>query len=194
MAPCSTWGMTVVSRSAERRACFGRACAGVTALLLVFGPPQARADEKDLPYWLGFGHTVSLCPGAKTDTPFKIEGASWGVLASGVMLCRDVGDSYVLTLDYLNAAIDPADRGLIKREIVSFDWFGLALYRPGAAKDVAWLFDQSRPIKGDLRKDSTKRLVFGKLTFTVPKSEAEQASNMLFYLTFDGPLVALHAL
>ena len=194
MAPSSTWGMTAVSRSAERRASFGGACAVAALLLLALGSGPAQADEPDPAYWLDFGHTVSLCPGAKTDTPFKIEGASWGVLASGVVLCRDAGDSYVFTLDYLNAAIDPADRGLIKRDVVSFDWFGLALYRPGSAKQVTWLFDQPRPIKGDLRKDSTRRLVFGKLTFTVPKSEAEQASNMLFYLTFDGPLVALHAL
>lgn len=167
------------------------------ALLACFGASAAapsRAQETNAAYWLDFGKTVAVCPGAKSDVPTKVEGASWGILASGVVLCQDRGNAYVFTVDYLNVAIDPADRDLIKRDVVGFDWLGLALYRPASGREVTWLYDQAMPVKGELKRDATRHLVFGKLSYTVPKAEAGQATNMLFFLTFNGPVVAIHAL
>lgn len=181
-----------MSRSIERPARHWLA-AGYLACLCVFVAGLVWAQDANPGYWLRFGKTMDLCPGAKDSVPVKVEGASWGILASGVVLCEDRGDAYVLTLDYLNVAIDPAERHLIKRDVVAFDWFGLALYRP-ASNGVDWLYDASRPLKGDLRRDATERIVFGKLNYEVPKSQAAKATNMLFYLTFDGPLVAIHVL
>lgn len=164
----------------------------VLALALLLGP-EARGDG-DIAYWLNFGKTPRLCPGSHGDSPFKVEGASWGILASGVILCRDLGAAYAISVDYLNVAIDPVDRALIKRDVVGFDWLGLALYRPGTGGEIDWLFDRSMPIKGELRRDASGRIVFGKINFEVPKQQADRATNMLFYLTFDGPLVALNVL
>jgi hypothetical protein len=208
-------GATAVWRSGERVPCraeqeagqvraapeprrrLQKARAGAGGLALAFAltlGPGAHGEGPDPTYWLQFGKTARLCPGSKDDSPSKIEGATWGILASGVILCRDTGPSYAITVDYLNVAIDPAERTLIKRDVVAFDWLGLALYRPGGAGAIDWLFDHSVPVKGELRRDASGRIVFGHITFTVPKGPPEQATNMLFYLTFDGPLVALHVL
>lgn len=167
--------------------------AALATTLMLHG--TALGDTPDIGYWLKYGKPPHLCPGAQEATPAKIEGAAWGVLASGVILCRDVGDAYSFTINYLNVAIDPDDHAMLKRDTLSFDWIGLALYKAAAGRDgVDWLFDQSRPLKGELRLTSPGRIVFGEITFEVPKGEADRAANMLFYLTFHGPMVALHVL
>jgi hypothetical protein len=168
------------------------AAAIATALMLHCA---ALGDTPDIGYWLKYGKPARLCPGAHEATPAKIEGAAWGVLASGVILCRDAGDAYSFTINYLNVAIDPDHHEMLRRDTLSFDWIGLAFYKAAADRDgIDWLFDQSRPLKGELRLTSPGRIVFGNITFDVPKREADRATNTLFYLTFHGPVVAIHVL
>jgi hypothetical protein len=174
------------------RAPWTGAAALATVLML---HSTALGDTPDSEYWLKYGKPPRLCPGAHEATPAKIEGAAWGVLASGIILCRDVGDAYSFTINYLNVAIDPDHHEMLKRDTLRFDWIGLAFYKAAADRDsIDWLFDQSRPLKGELRLTSPGRIVFGNITFDVPKREADRAANMLFYLTFHGPVVALHVL
>jgi hypothetical protein len=167
--------------------------AALATSLMLHG--TALGDTPDIGYWLKYGKPPRLCPGAHEATPLKIEGAAWGVLASGVILCKDAGDAYSFTISYLNVAIDPDHHEMLKRDTLRFDWIGLALYKAEAKHDgIDWLFDQSRPLKGELQLTSSRRIVFGSITFDVPKREANRAANMLFYLTFHGPVVAIHVL
>lgn len=155
-------------------------------------PASAAPDTQA--YWLQFGRSVRLCPGAREPEPIKIVGEAWGVLASGVLLCQDEGATYRFSLDYLNVSMDPPRRGELKRDVAAFDWIGLSFYRGGSGTGVTWLHDVAQPVRGELRQDATSRTVFGRLAFEVPKQAAAQASNMLLYLTFGTPMVALHVL
>lgn len=169
---------------------------GVSLLLgaSLAGAAPIAAGAVEAPYWLQFGKPAQTCPGSGGETPFKVQGASWGVLASGVVVCRETGDSYVYDIQFLNVLVDPLDKKLITRDALDFDWCGLALFRPSPqGTDIDWLYDHSVPIKGELRKNSTGRIVFGNISFTVPKAKADAATNMIFYITFDGPLVVINA-
>ena len=156
---------------------------------LVFGT-AGSVDGAESPYWLQFGKPARTCE--TSDKPFKVQGASWGVLASGVILCHKTETSYVYDIQFLNVFIDVADKQAITRDELTFDWCGLALFKPSAAgDDVDWLYEHSVPIKGTLRRESTGRIVFGRLSFEVPKDAANAATNMLFYITFQGPMVVI---
>lgn len=174
---------TVRSRSARR------GLASAACLLALLGTMPGRAAET--PYWLQFGKPTQTCPGGG-ETPFKVQGASWGVMASGVVLCHEEGGSFVYDLRFLNVRVDPSDKEMLTRARLDFDWFGLAMFRP-KGQDIDWLYDRSLPVKGSLRRDSTGRIVFGNLSFAVPKAEASAATNMIFYLSFSGPLVVIGA-
>ena len=184
-----------MSRSVDGRVRWGlRAGLPVLALALAWsGAPAPGAEPAGPDYWLAYGKPVRLCPGAREPVPAKVEGQSWGVLAGGALLCRDEGDAYVLTLDYLNVSVDPAGRAALPRDAVAFDWLGLSLYRPARqGGGVDWLLDAALPVKGTLDRRATGRIVFGHLAFRVPKDTAREATNMLLYLTLGSPLVALH--
>lgn len=156
----------------------------------------AGADEGQPDFWLGFGRNAALCAGRGEPSPVKIAGASWGVLASGAARCQDEGDAYVVTVDYLNVSMDPSDGGATRETgELHFDWLGLSLYRPAErGRKVDWLFDDARPVKATLRQDDPDRVVLGKIAFRVPKQRADRASNLLFYLTFNNLVVAVHVL
>ena len=144
------------------------------------------------PYWLQFGKPARTCPSG--ETPFKVQGASWGVIASGIAVCRRTSTSYIYTLLFINVFIDPTDKQSITRDVLNFDWCGLALYRPNPAGDeIEWRYEKAVPIKGALRKDATGKIVFGNVSFEVPREDADAATNMLFYMTFQGPLVVIGA-
>ena len=161
---------------------------GLAALLATAAASSSSAA--DTPYWLQFGKPAHTCEGG--DQPFKVQGASWGVLASGVLLCHKTESTYVYELQFLNVFIDVADKQSITRDTLTFDWCGLALFRPNAAgDDVDWLYEHTLPIKGSLQRDATGRIVFGNLSFEVSKAAATSATNMLFYITFQGPMVVI---
>ena len=144
------------------------------------------------PYWLQFGKPARTCPSG--ETPFKVQGASWGVIASGIVVCRQTSSSYIYSLLFINVFIDPADKQAITRDVLNFDWCGLALFSPNATgDDIDWRYEKAVPIKGSLRKDATGKIVFGNVSFEVRREEADAATNMLFYLTFQGPLVVIGA-
>ncbi|KMO40878.1 hypothetical protein VQ02_06790 [Methylobacterium variabile] len=188
-----------VSRFAEvpARPCGRRGCA-VAALLLAIGmrvlTGPATAQETDRSYWLAFGKPVQLCPRARRWIPAKLVGEAWGVVASGVVLCRDRGRHYALTVEYLNLRIDPAERGRSGGDFARFDWLGLALFRPDRRGGTEWLFDTARPVEGELRREGARRLAFGGIAFRVPKVRARLATNLLFYLTFGARMVAVRVL
>ncbi len=174
-----------------------RGCA-LAVLLLALGtgvlPGPATAQETDRSYWLAFGKPVQLCPRARRWVPAKLVGEAWGVVASGVVLCRDRGRHYALTVEYLNLRIDPTGRGRSEEASARFDWLGLALFRPDRRGGTDWLFDTAQPVEGELRRDGARRLVFGGIAFRVPKARARLATNLLFYLTFGAQMVAVRVL
>jgi hypothetical protein len=172
---------------------------GLFAALLAGAAPSAphaasHAPGSDQGYWLSFGKPARLCPRDRELTPAKIVGEAWNILASGVVLCRDDGQNYTLSVEYLNVRVDPTGGGTLRPDTARFDWLGLALYRPDPQGATEWLFDAAHPLRGELSRDSAGRIVFGRITFRVPKDRAEQATNMLFYLTFGTRLVAINVL
>ena len=170
-------------------------CVAVVAMaasaILLAGPGESIGAETD--YWLQFGKPAHTCTAG--ETPFKVQGASWGVLASGIVMCRPIQRPPMSTrCFFLNVFVDPTDKNAISRDVLDFDWCGMALYRPSRdGYDVDWLYERSMPIKGSLRKDSTGKIVFGNIVFEVPRADADSATNMLFYLTFMGPMVVIGA-
>ncbi len=166
----------------------------LAAALLLPRAAGAQAEVEAPDFWLQFGRPAQLCPGARQPVPVKVAGASWGLVASGAALCQDQGDAYALSVDYLNVAIDNRNRSAMKRDAVRFDWIGLALYRGRDGAGLDWLFDDARPVDATLRRDETGRIVFRGAAFRVRKQQADQATNLLFYLTFGGLVVALRVL
>ncbi|MFB0493664.1 hypothetical protein ABIE45_006320 [Methylobacterium sp. OAE515] len=169
---------------------------GVLALAVGTGATAvpARADLADRGYWLAFGTPAQFCAHARAQVPIKSLGASWGMRASGVVMCRDAGRSYTFSVAYMNVRIDPLERAKLAAEEAHFDWLGLALYRSDGHGGTDWLFDVARPVSGRLRRDDTERIVFGRISFRVPKTRSRLATNMLFYLAFGQKLIAIRVL
>lgn len=150
----------------------------------------ARAQERS--YWLGQGSTiVGSCPGSQGE-PMKAanqEGGSW-VLVTGVVTCRDAGGSYVFEVNFINLTINSRARDRINRDVLNFDWLGLAVYAPkDGGAHVEWLYDEAFPIRVSLRRESTDKVYVGRMAFTVPKTAIQRASNFVFYTTAEGVLI-----
>jgi hypothetical protein len=136
----------------------------------IFWAFDSYGQEKS--YWLRQGGAnVGSCPGNSQGEPLKAAnaGRQWLVI-SGVITCRDVGSAYVFEVSHLAVQINPTSRNAIPREVLNFDWIGLAVYRPqGSGETVKWLYDEALPIRGTLAKGDTKKIYFGNLKFNVPK-------------------------
>lgn len=168
-------------------------CRSVLLAALAAAWPGGSAAA-DTPFWLTRGKTVEACAG-QSGEPFKVQGTSWGVLVSGLLTCKDAGDVFSYHIEFLNVLIDPSERQKVTRDSMEFDWCGLALYGPAAGGEgIDWIYEKALPIRGVLRRDSTKKITFGNLTFTVPKSDVKRATNMVFFVTFHGPMVAFTVL
>lgn len=142
-------------------------------------------------YWLEHGgRKIGKCQPGADGAPLQVaSNASQWVLVTGVMTCKDLGDSYSFELNWLRVEINPARRDDINREKLHFDWMGLALYKPkagGAA--IQWIYDQAYPVQGTLAKDDDRKIYFGKISFRVPKADIAQATRFTLYLTSEGPL------
>ena len=165
-------------------------CCFVSLLIVLLAATSARAAEKS--YWLRQGgDVVGKCPGKVEGVPLKagnLTEAPW-VTITGVISCRDVGNSYAFDVKFLRVEINPAARVRINRPTLNFDWLGLAVYKPAdGGSRITWLYDQALPIRGSLSRSSEKSIYFGRLKFSVPKSVISQATNFMFYLTSHGPL------
>jgi hypothetical protein len=142
-------------------------------------------------YWLDRGkNLVVKCPGATDGEAFKVANAArqWGDI-HGVLMCVDAGANYRYELQYFKFQINPEMRDAINRQQLSFEWVGLSLYKPAASGgSIDWLYEESLPIQGVLKKTDTKALAFGNLRFVVPKNVVDHATNFLFYVTSEGVL------
>lgn len=172
--------------------------AAVLATLVLSQPSFAQRKA----YWLtkpGVTH-VTPCPGNTAGEPLKIgrdflkdkddagDDDRW-LIVSGLVTCRDAGSEYVYAIEFLNVAVNPAERAGLERGTLSFDWIGLAAYRGSAdGRAVDWLLDEALPIRGSLQRDATQRVTFGDLTFRVPKPVAGAATHFTFYITAEGLL------
>jgi hypothetical protein len=150
---------------------------------------QSLAQEKS--YWLRQGGAiVGSCPGKNDGEPLKAANGDGGwLLITGVINCRDAGDRYSFEVKFLSVSVNPSARSRIPREVLNFDWIGLAVYAPkdGGAR-VDWLYDEALPIRGTLSRSSTDKIYFGNLKFDVPKADIAKAANFLFYMTSQGPI------
>ncbi len=172
------------SRTDRRRLA---ACVLAAGLALAAGTAHAARS-----YWLNSGQNVITCAGNSRGETLKagVTSRTASLLINGFILCKDEGDAYRYEVSFLNVAINPGQRGSLDREDYAFDWLGLALYKPAPEGEerIEWLFDEARPIAGRLQRSDTRKLVFGNLSFRVPKAAADRATNMTFYITAEGLL------
>jgi len=141
-------------------------------------------------YWLRKGGTViGECPNNTAGRDYKAlnQNGQW-ILLTGLVTCKDVGDSYIFFLNFLRVRINPAARERINREKLDFDWLGLALYRPkNNGEAIDWLYDEAKPLNGTLARDSHDPIYFGNLSFEVSKTIVGEATKFMFYLNSHGP-------
>ena len=172
----------------------------LAASLAVAAPGSGEAQRRA--YWLTKPGTTNVapCPGNSAGEPLKVgrdfvqekEDASdddrW-LFVDGLVTCRDEGAHYAYSVEFLHVGVNPAEREALQREALAFDWIGLAAYR-GATQDraIEWLADEALPVAGSLRRDATRPITFGDLTFRVPKRAVEQATHLTFYITAEGLL------
>jgi hypothetical protein len=166
----------------------GRLCAAAVAfvfpLFILNGAARAAWD-----YWLQFGGTkIIKCAGSADGIPVKLANrdGQW-VYIDGIASCKDSGTSYAFEIRFLKVAINSARAGEIVRDPIKFDWIGLELYKQIDGQErIEWLFHDEKPIQGSLPNITDKKIVFGKLQFTIPKSAADRATRMTLYLTAQG--------
>lgn len=160
----------------------------IVAAGLLAVPSSALA----LSYWLENGlETKAICPGSTGGRPLKIaNGGGDRFLITAVAICTDTGESYKIKFNFLSVRVNPAQKARIDRDVVEFDWVGLAVYKAAdpAGNRIEWLFDEARMIDGSLERTSSEPVYFGDLEFVVPKSDADAATHFTFYLTWKGPL------
>lgn len=167
---------------------FGRSFAVCTLVALIAlatsGTAYAGWD-----YWLQSGGTrIVKCDGRTDEAAVKLANrdGQW-VYIDGVAACKDSGANYDLEIRFLRVTINSARSGDIARDPIKFDWIGLELYRQAdGQQQIEWLFHQERPIQGSLPNLPDQKVVFGKLQFSIPKTAADRATRMTFYLTAQG--------
>lgn len=173
----------VSERQAPRRARL-RAVLLIAALTLSGDPAQAQTA-----FWIENGsNVIGKCPGRTEGEPMKAaNGSNESVLLTGIVTCTDTGDAYVFRIEHLSVSINPRMRTGIRRPTLHFDWIGLAVY---AGRDgdraVDWLYDDAMPINGSLEASDTRRIYFGRISFTVPKRDIARATRFTFYMTAQG--------
>ena len=118
---------------------------------------------------------------------------SWAQV-TGVVTCKDNGNSYAYEVNFVGVEINPEQRANIGRDSLIFDLIGLAIYGPDGTGGVDWLYDDALPIRGSLQKDSKDKIYFGNLKFTVPKEKLARADHFIFYLTAQGALISIYVL
>jgi hypothetical protein len=162
------------------------AAAFLVAFLLVIMIGAAHAEWN---YWLKFGGTkIIKCAGDATEgSLIKLANpdGQW-IYIDGIANCKESGSSYAIEIKFLKVSINSARSGDIAqdRDPIKFDWIGVELYRQMDGQErIEWLFHDEKPIQGSLPNLADKRIVFGKLQFMIPKSKADRATRMTFYLT-----------
>lgn len=161
----------------------------VIVTLCLSGSSVSAADEKS--YWLtnGYSKTVA-CPGSRDGKPLRVvnKDGQW-VLITGVVLCRDSGNTYSYEVRFLGVQVNPGARLRINRNQLAFDWIGLAIYQPAINdRKVKWLYDENRPLEGMLNRSGNETIYFGGMTFTVEKAAVNAATHFTFYMTSEGVL------
>ncbi len=148
------------------------------ALLTVFGA-GAGADNSDLssPDW---GSNFITCAGAKSPIRLRAASPEAGIMANGVISCRDEGDAFIYAVDYMNFALAPASEW----KSAHLEWFGSGAQRQGANGRTDWFYDEARPIK--VRVDAARRAAVANLSFRVPKAVLAQARGFGFYVVGGG--------
>ena len=154
--------------------------------MLFQAPAHARA------YWLENGLEVpATCPGETAGMPLKVANRHADrFLITAIVMCTDTGASYKLNFEFLSVRINPSMARSIERDVVEFNWVGLAVYKAKGATEekIDWLYDEARMIDGKLEKSSTKPVYFSNIEFDVPKKAADKATHFTFYLIWKGPL------
>jgi hypothetical protein len=176
--------------SSTKRSAFLRVILPLAASLVsvIFPIASAFAEES---YWLQKGgQKIGKCASSSDGVPLQIaSNASQWILVTGVLTCKAVGLSYLFELNWLRVEINPARRDDIVRDALNFDWIGLAVYKPEhGGETIQWLYDEAFPIRGTLKKDDTKKIYFGRVTFVVSKADIATATRFTLYITSEGPL------
>ena len=163
-----------------------------TAVLIVFlTSVNGGVAHSEWDYWLQSGGTkIVKCDGRADGAAVKLANrdGQW-VYIDGIAACKDSGANYDLEIKFIRVTINSARSGDIVRERdpIKFDWIGVELYRQvDGQQQIEWLFHQERPIQGSLPNLPDKKVVFGKLQFSIPKTAADRATRMTFYLTAQG--------
>jgi hypothetical protein len=159
--------------------------AALIAFLLVITIGVAHAEWD---FWLKNGGTkIIKCAGNTEGIPVKLANpdGQW-IYIDGIGSCKESGSSYIVEIKFLKVSVNSARSGDIirERDPMKFDWIGVELYRQLDGQErIEWLFHDEKPIQGSLPNLADKRIVFGKLQFSIPKSAADRATRMTFYLT-----------
>ena len=146
--------------------------------LAVIGEP-CLAQDFGAKEW---GANYSNCAGAKEPVRFKVgndEGQN--VVASAIMSCRDEGDAFAYTLDYMTLSLSRTSEWKSAR----LDWFGAAAQRAGSGGRSEWIYDEARPIRAEVRTNA-KPVAVTNIAFRVPKRTLSQARGFSFYLVGGG--------
>jgi hypothetical protein len=164
--------------------------AGCFLVLLAVMSFYVAVNAQDRSYWLSHGRPIAdFCRSNPQQKALEAGNAEnqW-ILITGTVTCKDTGSSYSLQLE-LGVAINPSARHRINRDMLNFDWLGLAIFRPQERlQAIAWLYDVAHPIRGSLPKTSLNKIYFDNLQFMVSKMTINQATEFTYYMTSEGIL------
>jgi hypothetical protein len=171
---------------ADMRAAKWLGVIAAAALLLSVLMPTAAFAEWD--YWITNGASkVAKCPGPNGSYVKLANADGKWVYIDGIATCKDAGANYVFDIKFLKVSINGTRSADIVRDPISFDWLGLAIYRPKPGQQrIEWLYDEAKPIQGSLRNRPDQKVYFGNLQFVVPKAATDQATRFSFYLMAKG--------
>ena len=160
----------------------------VLACALALAGPAA-SQEADPLYWTRNvdSKVVPTCEGERSGVPVKVANRSMGdwLLITGIATCTDTGSAYRYRFEFLKVAVNPRSRDRVTREVLNFDWIGLAAFAEGQGS-TEWLYDEAVPLRGALPRSSSETIAFGGMAFEVPKPVMGRATRFMFHLVARG--------
>jgi hypothetical protein len=177
----SSDGMPVRQQRAKAHASRRRAsliAAALIATSVLGGPLWAESYDFFDPSW---GANFISCAGEKQPAPLRAASPEGNIMIDGVITCRDDGDAFTYSIDYMNFALSPSTQW----RSAQLQWFGSSAQRQGPKGRNDWFYDEAKPI--NVRIDpARKRASISNISFRVPKSVLAQARGFGFYAVGGG--------
>ena len=168
-------------KSSPKRFIAGSPIISVLTLAILLASWSAIGFAQNI-YDAGWGADYSHCAGAQQPLRYRVgnyEGEN--ILVSGVITCRDDGDAYIYSVDYMNFSLSSYSAW----KNAHIDWFGAGAQRDGGNGRNEWIYDEARPVRV-LIAGSGKRVSITNLSFRVPKTTLARARGFSFYVVGGG--------